>query len=76
MRCQFEGTCQLVKHVTDINRVQVNKIKADYCSTNSSKCARYMVGVAFGIERVPLDIFPGDYAKAREFLGKNQSASR
>ena len=42
--------------------------KTKYCLTDNSKCARYMVLIKKGKERVPKDLFPNQVEKAKKIL--------
>ena len=39
-------------------------MKQKFCKGDNSKCARYMVFMALGREKVPTDLFPGDIETA------------
>lgn len=43
-------------------------LKNIYCRWNFIKCARYKVAGVVGREKVPADLFPGDFRKATAFL--------
>jgi hypothetical protein len=43
-------------------------VKEMYCQWNYKECARYLIFVAFGKEKLPSDLFPGDRVKARVIL--------
>jgi hypothetical protein len=44
------------------------KLKKNYCYGDNSRCARYMVFVKLGRERVPADLFPLQVYRAEEVL--------
>jgi hypothetical protein len=43
-------------------------MKKIYCYWNIAKCARYKVTTVLGGEKVPPDLFPGDFRRANEIL--------
>ncbi|MBN1698014.1 MAG: hypothetical protein JW881_10910 [Spirochaetales bacterium] len=45
-------------------------MKQNYCKTNNSGCARYMVFKALGKEKVPGDLFPNNVEKAKQIIAK------
>jgi hypothetical protein len=47
-------------------------VKSKYCKGNNSDCARHMVFMACGREKVPPDLFPGQIEKARDILAENK----
>lgn len=44
--------------------------KEKYCHTDNSACARYLVLKALGRERVPLDLYPHQVARAEEIIAQ------
>jgi hypothetical protein len=42
--------------------------KSQYCRTDKSSCARYMVYQALGRGQVPADLFPNDQDRARSII--------
>ena len=49
-----------------------NVYKRNYCRTDSSKCARFVVFKALGKEAVPGDLFPNQIEEAQAFIQKNK----
>jgi hypothetical protein len=47
-------------------------VKAKYCQGDNSECARHMVFLACGREKVPTDLFPGETEKAKVILSRNK----
>jgi hypothetical protein len=45
-------------------------IKEKYCQSNFSVCARHMVFLALGKEKIPPDLFPGQVPKAKTLISK------
>ena len=43
-------------------------MKKLYCKWNYSQCARYMVAIVCGKDKVPVDMFPRDNARAQTIL--------
>lgn len=44
----------------------------EYCKSDYSKCARYMVYEALGRENVPRDLLPFQVQRAKELIEKNR----
>ncbi|UCF06565.1 MAG: hypothetical protein JSV33_05935 [bacterium] len=47
-----------------------NMLKNRYCHKEKMKCARYMVAISLGKEKVPSDLFPNMHDRAKEILGR------
>ncbi|MCX5708753.1 MAG: hypothetical protein NTY14_07305 [Candidatus Omnitrophica bacterium] len=47
-------------------------VKEKYCQGDNSECARHMVFIACGREKVPSDLFPGQIEKARDILANKK----
>jgi len=47
------------------------KIKKDYCKSNNTNCARYIVAVRLGKDKVPAGLFPHELSKAKKILEQN-----
>jgi hypothetical protein len=47
-------------------------VKTKYCQGDNSECARHMVFLACGREKVPADLFPGQTERARDILAKKK----
>lgn len=46
-------------------------MKKRYCKGDNAGCARYVVKVALGTNRVPSDLYPNQLDKARELVVAN-----
>ncbi|MDA3850623.1 MAG: hypothetical protein PF447_05070 [Spirochaetaceae bacterium] len=42
----------------------IDKLKQEYCESNSLHCARYMVATSVGEDKVPGDLYPDEKDKA------------
>jgi hypothetical protein len=47
-------------------------LKNTVCKGNHISCARCMVALVLGRERVPPDLYPSDVARAKDILKKNE----
>ena len=47
-------------------------IKKKYCRGDNSECARYMIFLVLGREKVPLDLFPGQVERTHYILSENK----
>jgi len=43
-------------------------LKAKYCKGDNSTCARYMVFKALGRPRVPVDLIPNEFDRAKQII--------
>jgi methyl-accepting chemotaxis protein len=50
--------------------VDVEKMKEEYCLSNNLHCARYMVAMAVGEDRVPADLYPHEKDKAYTLIAE------
>jgi hypothetical protein len=66
--------CELVLKCPFFNDKMANlpataqKIKNRLCLADNTECARHMIFVKLGRERVPFDLFPHQLDKARQIL--------
>jgi len=44
--------------------------KKNYCQSDNSKCARYMVAKAVGREKVPTNLYPNMVDRAKEIIAQ------
>jgi len=48
-----------------------NVMKKRYCLGDNSQCARFMVAQRLGRDKVPTDLFPNQYDKAKKLTDNN-----
>ena len=66
--CDFLALCPFFNDKLENMSSAADMMKKLYCKWNYSQCARYMVAVACGKDKVPVDMFPGDNARAQTIL--------
>jgi hypothetical protein len=57
-RGQMPGTTELLKNAI--------------CKGNYESCARYMIALSLGREKVPPDLYPSDVDRAKGIIGQNK----
>ncbi len=67
--CPFKETCMSHKDIyNNFPSKFVRLIEEYYCTKNSKKCARYLVGTHLGKENIPISLKPNDLTIARQII--------
>lgn len=66
--CEFLEKCSFFNDKMQNMPSAADMMKEMYCQLNYKECARYMIFVALGKEKLPSNLFPGDRVKARVIL--------
>lgn len=66
--CERLSKCPMVNDSNGGPASAAEKIKEQYCNTNHSECARYMVLQAVGGDFIPNDLQPAETSKAEEII--------
>lgn len=66
--CEFKSTCLFYNDLKERRPVTLRYIKDEYCDSNYSVCARFMVSKAHGRRHVPRCLFPEDIHEACKLL--------
>ena len=67
-------SCELIQKCTFFNDKIKNMpndsewMKEKYCLGDNRFCARYKIGISFGEEKVPVDLFPLELVRANEII--------
>ncbi len=67
--------CELIEKCLFFNDKMANMpatamtYKKIFCQDDNSRCARYMVCITKGRDRVPPSLFPNEFERARSILG-------
>jgi hypothetical protein len=69
--CECLGSCPyfengVAKEIDTIAQMR----QQEYCKADFSKCARYMVFRALGLEKVPRDLLPFQVDRAKKLIAK------
>ncbi len=66
--CALLPTCLFFNEKMKDMPSLANVMKETYCKGDNSNCARYMVFMALGREKVPSVLFPNQVEKAKEII--------
>ena len=67
--------CELLKGCLFFNDKMPNSsglgamYKRNYCQGNNTRCARYMVAKSLGREKVPANLYPNMFDRAKQLIG-------
>ena len=68
--CEFMIDCSFFNDRLQGEKEQRELLKSKYCSGTNLNCARYMVILAAGQERMPENLFPHQKDRAYEAISK------
>jgi hypothetical protein len=66
--CEFLTKCSFFSDQMAKKSIYSDTIKQNYCKTNPSSCARYLVGIKLGIDKVPSDLWPNNMETAKRLV--------
>ncbi len=66
--CEYIDSCPFFKGRLVNKDVQIERLKEEYCLSNSLHCARYIVAVALGKDAMPEDLYPHEKNVAYDLL--------
>ena len=66
--CEYLEKCSFFNDKIQNMPSAADMVKEMYCKGNFKECARYMIFIALGKEKLPPDLFPNDMVKARVLL--------
>lgn len=64
--CELIGSCPFYNDQLKGDKNQIEAMKEKYCKLNNLNCARYMIFIALGREKIPEELFP--HQKDRAYL--------
>ena len=70
--CELLATCLFFTDKMAKMPKTAHMVKGRYCRGKNTDCARHMVFVALGREKVPLDLFPGQTDEAQEIISNKK----
>ncbi len=70
--CEYLSACPFFADTLPEMPAMAQYLKSVYCQRDSDQCARYIVRQALGKEKVPLNLFPDEAARAAEIIAKFQ----
>ncbi len=66
--CEFRPSCGLYNDLKSRRPITLESIKEEYCDTNYSECARFLVSKVHGPVNVSKYLFPEDIQEACKLL--------
>lgn len=66
--CEYWLSCTLFDEFQERKPLSLDAIKDDYCASNYSHCARYMIHRTYGPRKVPKSLLPDDMLVANKVL--------
>jgi hypothetical protein len=68
--CEYIDSCPFFKGSIEEKPVEIEKLKNEYCRSNNLHCARYMVAMALGEDKVPENLYPHEKEVAYSLLSE------
>lgn len=69
--CEFLESCPFFNGLLAEKPVDVEKLKSEYCLTNNLRCARYIITMAVGENKIPEDLYPHEKEIAYKVIAEN-----
>ena len=66
--CKFLDSCRMMAELLNIAPELTKEYRENFCEGDCSRCARHMVAIALGPDKVPLDLFPTEASRASEVI--------
>lgn len=66
--CELLATCPFFQDKMADKPATAEMFKKQYCMGDNSTCARYMIFIELGREKVPPDLFPNQTGRAEKIL--------
>lgn len=73
MRCEKLDKCPFYLEKMPIDSALGAMYRKNYCETDKTKCARYIVATSVGPEHVTVDLYPNMHQRAERILASNSS---
>ena len=73
--CEFINNCPFFEGKLARKEVEIDKLKDEYCRSNSLHCARYIVAIALGKESMPPDLYPHEKEVAYRLLAESEGGA-
>ena len=75
-KCELLEQCKFFNDKLPAMPDYAELLKDLYCLDDFGECARFTVFSRFGVESVPLDLYPNEIFKARTLIGKLLKAKK
>jgi hypothetical protein len=68
--CEYIQKCPFFNDRLDIKSADIESLKTKYCRNNNLNCARYMVALSLGPEKMPPNLYPHEKERAYEVIAQ------
>ena len=69
-KCELLDTCLFFNDRMSGYPTSIQLTKEQFCLSDNSRCARYIVYKALGRDRVPDDLYPREIERAKRIIGE------
>ncbi|ADK82193.1 hypothetical protein [Sediminispirochaeta smaragdinae] len=66
--CEYLDSCPFYLGTIERKAVDIEKLKEEYCRKSPLRCARHMISVALGVEKIPEGLYPDEKMVAYELI--------
>jgi len=70
--CENLAGCPFFHNIIPNMPITAQYLKNTYCHGDPQQCARYIVGKALGKDKVPLELFPEENARAERLIAMHR----
>lgn len=71
MKCEKIANCPFYQQKMPIDSGLGAIYRRNYCETDKTKCARFMVASTLGPSYVPIDLYPNMADRAKQIIAEN-----
>ncbi|GAQ26015.1 hypothetical protein [Tepidanaerobacter syntrophicus] len=71
MKCEKINNCPFYQQKMPIDSGLGAIYRRNYCETDKTKCARFMVASTLGPSYVPIDLYPNMVDRAKQIISEN-----
>ncbi|MBN2736209.1 MAG: hypothetical protein JXR70_04450 [Spirochaetales bacterium] len=69
--CEFINKCPFFHDKLENKPDSIQELKKKYCLDNNLNCARYMVAISLGPEKMPSNLYPHEKDRAYVVIAEN-----
>ncbi len=66
--CEFLDSCPFYLGTIVVKEADTETLKDEYCRKSPLRCARHMIAVSLGEDKIPEDLYPDEKMKAYEII--------
>ena len=70
--CEFINSCPFFNGELEGREADIERLKTEYCQSNSLHCARYIVAIALGREKMPHNLYPDEKDRAYMIIAESE----